>query len=283
MVTNLIQIENDTEIKQRLEAERKRLRKIAGLDQPTHFHRPVERAFTAEERSQVTILFGGFTWKHEDLIRAVFQGCGYRCEKLPVPNVPHSRPARNLEITASAIRPTSPSAIWCSTCSSWRRKGLPRQQILDNYVFFTAGSCGPCRFGMYEAEYRFALKNAGFDGFRVLLFKDSDGIKAASGEPGLKFTVDFGFGMLNAMHLGDVINDLIYQIRPYEVNQGETDRVFREMVDGLCEDLRNRKSYEIEERAPGVGEAEIQEQQDSYGTLSTCSASGTSTCGARTI
>ena len=36
---------------------------------------------------QVTILFGGFTWKHEDLIRAVFQGCGYRCEKLPVPNV----------------------------------------------------------------------------------------------------------------------------------------------------------------------------------------------------
>ncbi len=130
------------------------------------------------------------------------------------------------------------------------KEGMPRQQILDNYVFFTAGSCGPCRFGMYEAEYRFALKNAGFDGFRVLLFKDSDGIKAASGEPGLKFTIDFGFGMLNAMHLGDVINDLIYQIRPYEANKGETDRVFRETVDGLCEDLKNRKSFEIEERAP---------------------------------
>ena len=130
------------------------------------------------------------------------------------------------------------------------KEGIPRQQILDNYVFFTAGSCGPCRFGMYEAEYRFALKNAGFDGFRVLLFKDSDGIKAASGEPGLKFTVDFGFGMLNAMHLGDVFNDLIYQVRPFEVNKGETDRVFRETVDGLCEDLKNRKSYEIEELAP---------------------------------
>ena len=51
---------------QRLEAERARLRKIAGLDQPTHFHRPIERAFTADERSKVTILFGGFTWKHED-------------------------------------------------------------------------------------------------------------------------------------------------------------------------------------------------------------------------
>jgi len=130
------------------------------------------------------------------------------------------------------------------------KEGIPRKDILDNYVFFTAGSCGPCRFGMYEAEYRFALKNAGFDGFRVLLFKDSDGIKAASGEPGLKFTVDFGFGMLNAMHLGDVFNDLIYQIRPFEVTKGETDRVFRETVDGLCEDLRNRDSFEIEQLAP---------------------------------
>jgi hypothetical protein len=66
MATNLVQIDsrNDEEIKQRLEADRARLRKIAGLDQPTHFHRPVERAFTAEERDQVTILFGGFTWKH---------------------------------------------------------------------------------------------------------------------------------------------------------------------------------------------------------------------------
>ena len=88
MATNLVRIENDSEIKQRLEAERMRLRRIAGLDRPKHFHRPVERAFTAEERNRVTILFGGFTWKHEDLIRAVFQGCGYRCEKLPVPDVP---------------------------------------------------------------------------------------------------------------------------------------------------------------------------------------------------
>ena len=62
--------------------------------------------------------------------------------------------------------------------------------------------------------------------------------------------IDFGFGMLNAMHMGDVINDLIYQFRPYEVNKGETDRVFHEMVDALCEDLKNRKSFEIEQSAP---------------------------------
>ena len=252
MATNLVQIGNDTEIeiKKRLEAERARLRKIAGLDKPEHFHRPVERAFTAEQRNQVTILFGGFTWKHEDLIRAVFQGCGYRCEKLPVPDVPAFQTGKEFGNNGQCNPTYFTVGNLVQYLQFLEKEGLSRQQILDNYVFFTAGSCGPCRFGMYEAEYRFALKNAGFDGFRVLLFKDSDGIKAESGEPGLKFTVDFGFGMLNAMHLGDVVNDIIYQIRPFEVTKGETDRIFREAVDGLCEDLRKRKSFEIEQASP---------------------------------
>ena len=252
MATNLVQIGNDAEveIKKRLEAERARLRKVAGLDAPEHFHRPVERAFTAEQRNHVTILFGGFTWKHEDLIRAVFQGCGYRCEKLPVPDVPAFQTGKEFGNNGQCNPTYFTVGNLVQYLQFLEKEGLSRQQILDNYVFFTAGSCGPCRFGMYEAEYRFALKNAGFDGFRVLLFKDSDGIKAESGEPGLKFTIDFGFGMLNAMHLGDVINDIIYQIRPFEVTKGESDRIFREAVDGLCEDLKNRKSFEIEQAAP---------------------------------
>jgi predicted nucleotide-binding protein (sugar kinase/HSP70/actin superfamily) len=250
MATNLVQIANDSEIKARLEAERTRLRQIAGLDPPRHFHRPVERAFTADERGRVTILFGGFTWKHEDLIRAVFHGCGYRCEKLPVPDVPAFQIGKEFGNNGQCNPTYFTVGNLVQYLQRLEQEGLSRAEILDNYVFFTAGSCGPCRFGMYEAEYRFALKNAGFDGFRVLLFKDSDGIKAASGEPGLKFSVDFGFGMLNAMHLGDVINDLIYQIRPFEATYGATDRIFRETVDGLCEDLKNRKSFEIEQRAP---------------------------------
>jgi predicted nucleotide-binding protein (sugar kinase/HSP70/actin superfamily) len=250
MATTLVQIDNEQEIKQRLEAERARLRKIAGLEQHEHFHRPVERAFTAEQRPHTTILFGGFTWKHEDLIRAVFQGTGYRCEKLPVPNVAAFQTGKEFGNNGQCNPTYFTVGNLVQYLQFMEKEGISREDILNNYVFFTAGSCGPCRFGMYEAEYRFALKNAGFDGFRVLLFKDSDGIKAASGEPGLKFTIDFGFGMLNAMHLGDVINDMIYQIRPFETSKGETDRVFREMVDGLCEDLRTRDSFEIEKSGP---------------------------------
>ena len=250
MATKLVNIELDQEVNQRLAAERMRLRKLAGLEPAQHFQKPVERAFTAEERSRVTILFGGFTWKHEDLIRSVFQGCGYNCEKLPVPDVAAFQIGKEYGNNGQCNPTYFTVGNLVQYLQFLESQGIPRQDILDNYVFFTAGSCGPCRFGMYEAEYRFALKNAGFDGFRVLLFKDSDGIKAASGEPGLKFTIDFGFGMLNALLMGDVLNDLIHQIRPFEVNKGDTDRIFRETVDALCEDMRGRKSFEIEQSAP---------------------------------
>jgi len=263
----LVQIEQDQEIQEKLRTERMRLRQLAGLGQSQHFHRPIERAFTAEERSRVTILFGGFTWKHEDLIRAVFQGCGYSCEKLPVPNVSAFQIGKEYGNNGQCNPTYFTVGNLVQYLQFLESQEIPRQKILDNYVFFTAGSCGPCRFGMYEAEYRFALKNAGFDGFRVLLFKDSDGIKAASGEPGLKFTIDFGFGMLNAMHLGDVINDLIYQIRPFEVNKGETDRIFREAVDGLCEDLKNRDSFEIEQRAGAWLKPKVQKNKILRNTL----------------
>ncbi len=91
---------------------------------------------------------------------------------------------------------------------------------------------------MYEAEYRLALQNAGFDGFRVLLFQQNDGVKAASGEAGLKFTVDFGMGMFNALNLGDIMNEMIYRVRPYEVEKGKTDEVFHSSMDTLCNMLQ---------------------------------------------
>jgi len=250
MATPLVQIENDQEIKQRLEAERNRLRKIAGLDRPNHFQRPSERPFIAAERDHVTILFGGFTWKHEDLIRAVFHGAGYRCEKLPVPDVPAFQIGKEYGNNGQCNPTYFTVGNLVQYLQFLEKEGMSRRDILENYIFFTAGSCGPCRFGMYEAEYRYALKNAGFDGFRVLLFKDSDGITAASGQPGLVFSTDFRLNALNALQLGDIINDLIYQIRPYEVNKGETDRVFREMVDALCDDLKHRHSFELDKEAP---------------------------------
>jgi predicted nucleotide-binding protein (sugar kinase/HSP70/actin superfamily) len=242
---------SEEEIFQLIAAERERLLRERGLSAPStqHFSRPVERAFAGEERDTITILFGGLTWKHEKVIQAVFHGCGYKCEILPVPNVSGFQLGKEYGNNGQC----NPTYFTVGNLVQYLKylesTGKTKQEIIDNYVFFTAGSCGPCRFGMYESEYRLALQNAGFDGFRVLLFQQNDGVKAASGESGLKFTVDFGMGMFNALNLGDVMSEMIYRIRPYEVEKGRTDKVFGEAVETLCTLLRERPSYELAERS----------------------------------
>jgi len=246
----IVQTDYEVEIQARIEAERARLRAEAGLARLREFKKPVERTFTAAERDYVTILFGGLTWKHEEMIKAVFHGSGYRCENIPTPVVADFQAGKEFGNNGQCNPTYFTVGNLVRYLQGLEQQGLTKQKIIDNYVFFTAGSCGPCRFGMYEAEYRFALQNAGFDGFRVLLFQQTDGIKAASGEPGLKFSVDFGMGMLNALNLGDVINELVYQVRPFEVKKGETDRVIQESVKRLTDTLRDRKRWHIREAAP---------------------------------
>jgi predicted nucleotide-binding protein (sugar kinase/HSP70/actin superfamily) len=243
----------EEEIARRVAAERLRLVRDAGLPEKPieHFRRPMERLFTAEERDRVTILFGGFTWKHERFIEAVFRGCGYRFQMLPNPDVAAFQTGKEFGNNGQCNPTYFTVGNLIEFLRSLEARGRSRQEILDNYVFFTAGSCGPCRFGMYESEYRMALENAGFGGFRVLLFQQDHGVKAASGNPGLKFTADLGMGQLNALNLGDVINDMVYQIRPYEVAPGATAQAIKEVVDQLSDFLENRKRYEILESTPG--------------------------------
>jgi predicted nucleotide-binding protein (sugar kinase/HSP70/actin superfamily) len=252
-IDELTRPRSEEEIQRKLAQERARLESMMGLDsRPVHhFKRPAERSFGAEERGKVTILFGGLTWKHERVIQAVFQGCGYNCEVMPIPNVSAFQLGKEYGNNGQC-NPTyfTVGNLVQHLQTIERERGLTKQEVCDNYIFFTAGSCGPCRFGMYEAEYRLALTNAGFGGFRVLLFQQNDGVKAASGEAGLKFTVDFGMGMFNALNLGDIMNEMVYRIRPYEVEKGKTDQVWQTSMDALCTMLRDRKPFEDHEDLP---------------------------------
>ena len=83
----VVQTDFEMEIQARIDAERARLRAEAGLARMHEFKRPVERGFTAAERYRVTILFGGLTWKHEEMIKAVFRDSRYHCENIPTPVV----------------------------------------------------------------------------------------------------------------------------------------------------------------------------------------------------
>lgn len=239
------------ELRNLLSAEKARLMKEAGLNvELHHYRRPTLRPFTAEERPFTTILFGNLTSKHETLIKAVFQGEGYLCENLPTPAISAFHVGKEFCNNGLCNPAYFTAGNLVEALKRLEAEGLSRSEIIDRYLYITAGSCGPCRFGMYESEYQQALHNAGFAGFRVLTFQQSRFIKDGVNEPGLKFTMDLGLGILNALNLGDVFYQMAYRIRPYEVQAGATDRAMDECIGELADFLRTRKKFEIEERVP---------------------------------
>ncbi len=254
--------DRESEIQKMLLEERLRLEKEYGVNAAKidHFKRPLETTFTKDQRAETTILFGGLTWKHEKLIRGVLQGLGYNALEIPTP----SKKAFQLGKEYGNNGQCNPTYFTVGNLVQYLQdleaKGISKEEIIDKYVFFTAGACGPCRFGMYEAEYRLALRNSGFDGFRVLIFQQTGGLEQDEMEAGLEMNLDFFLGIINAMNVGDIINDVAYQIRPYEVNQGETDKVLEECMDLMYERMKSKKYFEFNskldsllKKVPGSG------------------------------
>ncbi|MCX7602493.1 MAG: hypothetical protein N2036_00310, partial [Bryobacteraceae bacterium] len=205
-----------------------------------HYRRPEALPFTPEERASTTILFGNLTPKHDALIEAVFRGSGYLCRALPTPS--RSSYSTGVEYCNHGL--CNPNYYTAGNLIDFLRSlekdGRSPQEIVRDFVYFTIGGCGPCRFGMYESEYRQALEEAGYPGFRVLTFLANTAIREGSRHPGLRYTVDFGLGMLNALILGDLLFDISHRIRPFEAEEGATDEAVADCVAFLARFLRQQ-------------------------------------------
>ncbi len=235
-------------IRQRVAEERTRLEQEAGLvhKQTHHFHKPIERPFTADQRHRTTLLFGGLTWKHEKLVHGALEGLGYRCEVVPTPDVKAFQLGKEYGNNGQCNPTYFTVGNLVQYLQTLEEGGQKRQDLINNYVFLTAGACGPCRFGMYESEYRLALRNAGYDGFRVLLFQQSGGLNQAEAEAGLDMNLDFFLSILNGLNMGDVINELAHQVRAFETNPGDTDAVLDEVIDYMHEVLKKKSPWSVE-------------------------------------
>ncbi len=237
-------------IQRRLQEERERLARELGIEEVEREHhaRPAERRFTASQRPHTTVLYGGLTWKHERLIHGALEGLGYRPQALPCPDVAAFQLGKEYGNNGQCNPTYFTVGNLVQYLQRLESEGMSRRDIIDTYVFVTAGACGPCRFGMYEAEYRLALRNSGFDGFRVLLFQQSGGFDQAGEADGLELNVNFFLAFLNALNMGDVLNDVGYQMRPFEIDEGATDRAMEQAMGDLREAFRAHRNRRLEGR-----------------------------------
>ncbi|HEX2690203.1 MAG TPA: 2-hydroxyglutaryl-CoA dehydratase, partial [Kofleriaceae bacterium] len=213
----------EAELKQFEDEERKRL----GLPAlgAKHWFDEVPRTFTRDQREHTTILVSGLTMAHDLFIQAALRGIGYKVLAMDVPDNDALQYGREYGNRGQCNPTYFTVGNLVKYLDGLRDRGMSKDDIVKNHVFITAGACGPCRFGTYVTEYRKALRDSGFDGFRVLLFQQTGGLKQATGEGvGLEMNPTFFWAVVRAILVGDVLNSLGYRIRPYEVQPGSADR-----------------------------------------------------------
>lgn len=234
------------EIEQELrEFEAQERRKLGLEEEKVHHWRDANpQRFTRSDREKTTLLLGGLTLAHDTLVTGALSGLGYRVQALDCPDLEALRLGKEFG-NRGQCNPTyfTVGNLVKHLIHLRDQAGIPTPEILEKYVFLTAGACGPCRFGTYVTEYRKALVDAGFEGFRVLIFQQQGGVKQATGEAGgLEIGPAFFKTVLQALMAGDAINLVGYRIRPYEVNPGDTDRALEECKALLRETLVRRRS-----------------------------------------
>jgi predicted nucleotide-binding protein (sugar kinase/HSP70/actin superfamily) len=188
-------------------------------------------------------LFGGLTEAHEELMLAHLQSIGYNVERLPEADFESLTIGKEF-CNKGQCNPTYYTIGNLIKTLKAKAKETSVEEVEKNYVFFTAGSCGPCRFGMYENEYRKALVDAGFEKFRIVVAQQAEGISDENGEikePGLNVNKDFFVGVIKAIIVGDLINGYVNKIEPYEIIKGATRKAKADALIIMKESFKDTK------------------------------------------
>jgi predicted CoA-substrate-specific enzyme activase len=100
-------------------------------------------------------------------------------------------------------------------------------------AFFMPAASGPCRFGQYNRLHRLVLDELGLQEVPVLVFDQTGGYHkdmAALGR-GFRLHAWRGISILDSMQ------KIVLERRPYEVNKGEIDAVYKELLDALIKNI----------------------------------------------
>ncbi len=229
-------------VEQQLQQFEAQQREKLGLNQQIiHWHDSGLKVAEAYDKNHHTLLFGGLTEAHDQLLLAAFKRDGYHAEALPTPDLNGLQQGKEFGNRGQC----NPTYFTVGNLLTYLQRlrdeqGVSSEDIVQKYAFVTASTCGPCRFGMYVTEYRKALTDAGFSGFRVLSFQTG---KAVTNDP-LVFSISkrFSLMLLRVLVMADVINALGYRMRPYEVVAGETDKAQADAIALLTVAIRHKRS-----------------------------------------
>lgn len=190
-----------------------------------------QKSIQYASKKETIMLSGGLTILQDQLIQAALQSLGENYISMPNPNFESFQKGKAYGNKGQC----NPTYFTVGNLVKYLQnlrdtQGLSAEEIVKKYVYITAGGCGPCRFGMYITEYKKALRDAGFDGFRITSFEHDKGIFQGDDidDEILNFTPKFFITLIKSVIIGDIINLLGYKMRPYELEVGAVDRAIEE-------------------------------------------------------
>jgi predicted nucleotide-binding protein (sugar kinase/HSP70/actin superfamily) len=105
----------------------------------------------------------------------------------------------------------------------------------DAYVYFLPEADGPCRFGMYNKYQRIVLDSfPGLSGLRIGALTTEDGY-SLSGIIEEERVTDLRKSSYVALVVGDVLDRLLWRVRPYEKEPGLADLVIEKCLEYMSD------------------------------------------------
>ena len=188
--------------------------------------------FTKEMKENYTILVPNMLTLHFRLLVQVFKNDGFNMELLETddPSI--------IETGLKYVHNDTcyPAILVIGQFISALQSGKydPHKTAL---IYFQTG--GGCRASNYINLLRKALKKAGLDYVPVI----SMSLSALEDHPGFKLSVPLMVRLLHAVLFGDVLMSLKNQVKPYEINPGETERVAAEETQKLADLMKRDPSF----------------------------------------
>ncbi len=198
--------------------------------------KPKRIPFTKEMKNEHTILCPQMAPIHFEFLEAVFNSEGYHIELLPEV----SRAAIDEGLKYVNNDGCYPSIIVIGQLIEALQSG---KYDLNKTAVMITQSGGGCRASNYIHMLRKALKNAGYGNIPVL----SMNLSGLEKESSFRFTVPMIRKAVAALAYGDILMLLNNQVKPYEINTGDSAEVVNKWVDSLCLDFSKGKSLSARE------------------------------------
>ncbi len=107
-------------------------------------------------------------------------------------------------------------------------------------AFFMPSGNGPCRFGQYNSFQRIVLDDMGLEEIPIYSPNQDRGLANELGKYGRKFLKNVWRGVIGI----DMLEKMLRQVKPYEINRGETVGVYEEYVQKLAASVKGGDKIE---------------------------------------